>query len=948
MRRVLGPVTRVARNVPWSPRRAASCCVGNWLSVMDNARASSPHVGDTCSDANASMTPNMSATYRNVRPLQTAFVSSGLVSKRRRDLLPELRSSDNLRAEAATSQGMESTRSVPSIASLSADASQSARPLREVVEAAMADRSFNVSRRPPAAVMPDTPVKPMMGMSEAVRSARMHRRGCSMGGAFPSKSPLFQTATTPKSPSGPFSGFSSTFASKKAMPSTVLRRSGHIRSASERIPGTRHMFLNEIPVRPPNVDPDDVFEAPSESPLRPVAAQREAPDMLLPERRREPLSPRPSGRPSGVLPVCPISVPNERTSELPVPASPLDHDVTYGGRSSSMDSPNNMFAHPPSQQLTPRDDESSDPDWLEAPGSSSMSSLGWVESTPTIMRKSVTRMNEPGISSPHFKLDFSPDAPFDGPKWYEATHSPMVLQKGKSAVRPRHSQPAHMLTPPNPHDQTAAVTQSAPAGRFRSSLSSQFEDHFVVEGVLGTGEFSEVVKVREKATGLLSAVKRMKRPFHGPKDRVRRLEEVDVMRVLKEQHAAWQDPWFGAEGVVELLDAWEEEGHLYLQTELCSLGSLAFVLAEYGRQVGALDEARLWKILAELSAAVYFIHQCGVLHLDLKPANILITEVGTLKITDFGMATRWPRCTAQEILAGSHLTTHGSTRGSDLSDTSFSPAHMTPEQASLPTAAVHATVQRPRRRPARLQRRPSPILALEREGDREYIAPEVIFESKYGKPADIFSLGLILLEAACSVEIPDNGAPWHKLRCNDFSDVSFDAISATLQSVITSMLSAEPSMRPTASDLVDMPVLERVRQLMRRGLSADELDQLPLHGGKPAPAAPYPVPPVKYYEAPHTGMLDAHRTVVKIRGALIQEDEQAFLAEVLQSADTRDTSSPDTSTSLMTEDSLQQDASCTRVAPVVHTYTPALMSPSAYLHDQVSSGMDIDKTFPVG
>ena len=140
------------------------------------------------------------------------------------------------------------------------------------------------------------------------------------------------------------------------------------------------MFLNEIPVRPPNVDPDDVFEAPSESPLRPVAAQREAPDMLLPERRREPLSPRPSGRPSGVLPVCPISVPNERTSELPVPASPLDHDVTYGGRSSSMDSPNNMFAHPPSQQLTPRDDESSDPDWLEAPGSSSMSSLGWDES----------------------------------------------------------------------------------------------------------------------------------------------------------------------------------------------------------------------------------------------------------------------------------------------------------------------------------------------------------------------------------------------------------------------------------------------------------------------------------------------------------------------------------------------------------------------------------------
>lgn len=986
---------------------------------MDDERTTSPRRDVVCMNEHgehaSTLTPNMSTTYRNVRPLQTAFMSSGLVSKRRRSFLPELQtySRESTHTGDESSQRMESMRSAPSLASLSVDSHQShlphhthafhhashqPRPLREVVEAAMADRSFNVSRRPAAAVMPDTPMKPSAGMTEVAKSARMHRRGCSMGGAIPSMSPLF--ATMPKSPPAPFSGFTSTTASKATTSNTrhLGRRAGHMRSASERIPGTRnHLYFNDIPVRPAVADPDDVFESPSESPIRPSIRQgpvmAESLSDSLPAIRRDHSHTRaPSARTSRVLPVCPLNIPSDRSNDklMPRPASPLEDAPMQDSAPSSMDSPNNVFARRqpllsaarmrPSIHVAMHDD-GSDPDSNSVGDSPYRHEDTWIESTPTVGRVGMPRCRISDMPLLYAQSDQSnsPNTPTrDGFKWYEATRSPEAqpVPKGTGAgkMRPRHSQPTYMHTPPTRAESTKPV-HSAPAGRFRPSRTSQFEEHFAVEGVLGTGEFSEVIKVREKATGYLSAVKRMKRPFLGPKDRVRRLEEVDALRLLKEQRASWRDPWFGAEGVMDLLDAWEEDGYLYLQTELCPLGSLAFVLAEYGRQVGALDEARLWKILAELSAGVYFIHQCGVLHLDLKPANILITEVGTLKISDFGMATRWPRCTAQEILAGSHLATRNNASGpsmNDASDTSFSPIQShgpfalsgttVTDSPAFSQTNIHATVHRPRRRPTRMQRRPSPVLVLEREGDREYIAPEVIFDSKYGKPADIFSLGLVLLEAACSVEIPDNGAPWHKLRCNDFSDVSFDAISPALQGIITSMLCAEPSARPTAAELVDMPVLATVRQLMRRGLSADELDQLPSHSSRPSAPAPYPLPPSKYYEAPHTGSLDANRMVVKIRGALIQENESTFLAEVLQVADARDTSSPDTSTSLMTEDSHYQhpsssqnlhaahhsSSSCTHMSPrVVPVCSSTILDPATCFQDHVASSMDIDKPFSV-
>lgn len=52
---------------------------------------------------------------------------------------------------------------------------------------------------------------------------------------------------------------------------------------------------------------------------------------------------------------------------------------------------------------------------------------------------------------------------------------------------------------------------------------------------------------------------------------------------------------------------------------------------------------------------------------------------------------------------------------------------------------------------------------IDGEGDREYISPEILL-GQFDKPADIYSLGLVILEIACNSFLPANGPTWMSLR----------------------------------------------------------------------------------------------------------------------------------------------------------------------------------------
>lgn len=142
--------------------------------------------------------------------------------------------------------------------------------------------------------------------------------------------------------------------------------------------------------------------------------------------------------------------------------------------------------------------------------------------------------------------------------------------------------------------------------------------------------------------------------------------------------------------------------------------------------------------MLELSLGLKHIHDCGFIHLDLKPANVLITFEGVLKIGDFGMATSWP----------------------------------------APPG-------------------------IEGEGDREYIGPEILM-GQYDKPADIFALGLIMLEIAGNVMLPDNGASWQRLRSGDMSDVPSLTSSSEASNVMRDSSGKPLSREESFEDMCDL------------------------------------------------------------------------------------------------------------------------------------------------
>ena len=105
-------------------------------------------------------------------------------------------------------------------------------------------------------------------------------------------------------------------------------------------------------------------------------------------------------------------------------------------------------------------------------------------------------------------------------------------------------------------------------------------------------------RLKDPATGTNLVYLFNVRVIYSNLDSLRLREEVDVLQHLCRAAAAEGG---SHPNVLAYIDSWEEDQTLFIQTELCELGNLARFLWEYGNAFPRLDEARVWKVFADLS-----------------------------------------------------------------------------------------------------------------------------------------------------------------------------------------------------------------------------------------------------------------------------------------------------------------------------------------------------------
>lgn len=154
-----------------------------------------------------------------------------------------------------------------------------------------------------------------------------------------------------------------------------------------------------------------------------------------------------------------------------------------------------------------------------------------------------------------------------------------------------------------------------------SRHESYFEQCFVVEKKIGCGSFGDVFKVKSKEDNKYYAVKKSRERFKGKLDRERKLQEVCRNEQLPPHP-----------NCVRLYKAWEERGHLYMQTELCDTS-----LSDFAEQHHDIPERIVWDYLVDLLKATKHLHDHDLVHLDIKPDNIFIAKDGLCKLGDFGL-----------------------------------------------------------------------------------------------------------------------------------------------------------------------------------------------------------------------------------------------------------------------------------------------------------------------
>ena len=162
---------------------------------------------------------------------------------------------------------------------------------------------------------------------------------------------------------------------------------------------------------------------------------------------------------------------------------------------------------------------------------------------------------------------------------------------------------------------------------------------------LARGGMGVVYRARDPRTGSLVAIKLVLAEQH---DR-RFQREVEALQRLDHP------------GILRVVAAGEDAGRAYLATELVE----GETLEDHLERTGSLEPRRAVEVARDLALALEYAHQRGVIHRDVKPANVLLGRDGSIRLADFGLVR-------QAAAGPSSLTGSGQLLGT--------PGYFSPEQ----------------------------------------------------------------------------------------------------------------------------------------------------------------------------------------------------------------------------------------------------------------------------
>ncbi len=144
---------------------------------------------------------------------------------------------------------------------------------------------------------------------------------------------------------------------------------------------------------------------------------------------------------------------------------------------------------------------------------------------------------------------------------------------------------------------------------------------------IGAGGMGVVYEAEQESLGRPAAVKVLRSDLHlSPEARERFRREAKAVARLRHPH------------IVSVLSAGEEEGTRWIALDLVAGRGLDAVIREEAARGGAVAAARATRTAARIARALEYAHGRGVVHRDVKPANILVGPGDEPFLLDFGVA----------------------------------------------------------------------------------------------------------------------------------------------------------------------------------------------------------------------------------------------------------------------------------------------------------------------